>query len=56
MKDWKSSNIENRSELGINLKVSFPSNLYLMRRSHTPKLYASWLPPKEEEPRINIRR
>ena len=52
MKDWKSLNIaENRSELGIDRKVSFPSNLYLNRRSHTPILYASWLPPEEDDPR-----
>jgi len=52
MKDWKSLNIaENKSELGIDRKVSFPSNLYLMRRSHTPILYASWLPEEEDDPR-----
>ena len=52
MKDWKSLNIaENKSELGIDRKVFFPSNLYLMRRSHTPILYASWLPEEEDDPR-----
>ena len=50
--NWKRLNIaENKKELRIDRKVSFPSNLYLERRTHTPILYASWLPPEEDDPR-----
>ena len=37
--NWKRLNIaENKKELRIDRKVSFPSNLYLERRTNTPNL------------------
>ena len=50
--NWKRLNIaENKKELRIDRKVSFPSNLYLERRTHTPILYSSWLPREEDDQR-----
>ena len=37
--NWKRVNIaENKKELRIDRKVSFPSNLYFERRTNTPNL------------------
>ena len=50
--NWKRFNIaENKKELRIDRKVSFPSNLYVIRRSHSPNLYGAYLPPVEDDPR-----
>ena len=51
--DWKSLNISHfRRELSVGKIGSFPSNLSLLRKVHTEKIYALWLPDQEEDPRI----
>ena len=52
LNDKKRINIADyRMDLHIDKKVNFPNNLCLIRRTHTPALYASWMPSQEDDPR-----
>ena len=51
--DWQRLNIwDYRKELSIGNRRDFPANLSLLRKVHTDKIYALWLPDLEEDSRI----
>ena len=57
--NWKLLNIaENKKELKIDRKVSFPSNFFVKRRRHSPNIYGAFLPPEEDDsrPKTNKKR
>ena len=52
LNDIKTINIADyRRDLKLPQKINFPNNLCLIRRTHTPTLYASWMPSQEDDPR-----